>query len=63
MEQNQAPSQLLASRTDASGTVTETRPLCTFPQVARYLGRGSTNDAANFVCATGSHGDDDPGDN
>ena len=27
-----------------------TRPLCPFPQVARYLGHGSTDEAANFAC-------------
>jgi feruloyl esterase len=28
-----------------------TRPLCPFPQVAKYKGAGSTDDAANFACA------------
>ena len=28
-----------------------TRPLCPYPQAARYSGRGSVNDSANFVCA------------
>jgi feruloyl esterase len=27
-----------------------TRPLCAYPKVARYQGKGSTNDAANFRC-------------
>ena len=27
-----------------------TRPLCPYPQVAKYKGSGDTNDAANFVC-------------
>jgi feruloyl esterase len=27
-----------------------TRPLCPYPEVARYSGSGSTNDAANFLC-------------
>jgi len=26
------------------------RPLCPYPQVARYTGAGSSDDAANFVC-------------
>lgn len=30
--------------------VTRTRPLCAYPQVARYDGTGSTDDAANFAC-------------
>lgn len=28
-----------------------TRPLCVYPQVARYKGTGDPNDAANFECA------------
>ena len=27
-----------------------TRPLCAYPEEADYVGRGDTNDAANFVC-------------
>ena len=27
-----------------------TRPLCAYPQVAKYKGSGSTDDASNFVC-------------
>jgi len=27
-----------------------TRPLCPYPQIARYKGYGDTNEAANFVC-------------
>jgi tannase/feruloyl esterase len=33
-----------------SGTVDRTRPLCAYPEVARYTGTGSTDEAANFVC-------------
>jgi feruloyl esterase len=33
------------------GEVDRTHPLCPYPQVAKYTGRGSTDDAANFVCA------------
>jgi hypothetical protein len=29
-----------------------TRPLCSWPSVPRYKGHGSTNDAANFRCAS-----------
>jgi len=29
-----------------------TRPLCPFPQQARYSGAGSLDDAANFTCAS-----------
>ena len=27
-----------------------TRPLCAYPKVARWTGKGSTDEAANFVC-------------
>jgi hypothetical protein len=27
-----------------------TRPLCSYPRVARYIGSGSIDDAANFEC-------------
>ena len=33
------------------GKVDKTRPLCRFPEVAKYKGAGDTNDAASFTCA------------
>ena len=32
------------------GKPVRTRPLCPYPQVARYTGNGSHDDAANFAC-------------
>jgi feruloyl esterase len=32
------------------GQVRRSRPLCAYPQVARYNGTGSTDDTANFTC-------------
>src|ERR687886_326504 len=60
----QAPDTLLATRTDASGHVVQSRPLCPYPLEARYTGQGSTSDAANFVCRrvtvpADEHHDDD----
>jgi hypothetical protein len=49
VEKNRAPDSLAASRVVAGKTV-RTRPLCPYPQVARYSGTGSTDDAANFSC-------------
>jgi tannase/feruloyl esterase len=31
-----------------------TRPLCPYPQVAKFKGTGDPEDAANFVCAAES---------
>jgi feruloyl esterase len=44
------PSRVEASR-QAGGRAPLSRPLCSYPQIARYTGSGSTSDAANFVCA------------
>jgi feruloyl esterase len=49
VEQGQAPSRIEASHSTA-GTVDRTRPLCAYPEVARYTRSGSTDEAANFVC-------------
>ena len=49
-----APAQITATRGAGRGGANATpmsRPLCPFPQVARYKGSGSTNDAANFTCS------------
>ena len=43
------PEQIPASRV-RNGAVDRTRPLCAYPQVARYRGTGNTDDAANFAC-------------
>ena len=51
-EKGVAPPQINASRPAGRGASTPmSRPLCPFPQVARYKGSGSSNDAANFSCA------------
>ena len=49
VEKGKAPDVLLASRV-VDGKVVRTRPLCPYPQVARYTGSGSIDDAANFRC-------------
>jgi feruloyl esterase len=50
-EKGIAPDSILATRRAGRGGQTEmTRPLCPFPQVARYTNSGSTNDAKNFTC-------------
>jgi len=56
VEQGTAPERIIATRynTDLDPTtgVLRTRPLCAYPAVARWEGLGSTDDAANFACAT-----------
>ena len=49
VEHGNAPDKLIASHT-TNGKVDRTRPLCLYPQVARWKGAGSTDDAANFSC-------------
>ncbi len=49
VEKGAAPESMLASRI-VNGQTNRTRPLCPYPQVAKYKGSGSIDDAANFVC-------------
>lgn len=49
-EQKKAPEQIPAAHL-TNGKVDRTRPLCAYPQEAKYMGSGSTDDAANFMCA------------
>jgi feruloyl esterase len=51
VEKGDAPAQITASHL-TGGKVDRTRPLCTYPQVARYKGSGSIDEAANFVCTS-----------
>jgi len=48
-EANTAPERIEASRVVA-GKAVRTRPLCVYPQVARYKGAGSIDESANFAC-------------
>jgi feruloyl esterase len=55
VEMGTAPASIIATKyvndLDPAQGLKMTRPLCPYPQVAKYKGSGSTNDAANFVCA------------
>jgi feruloyl esterase len=53
VEKGAAPKQLIATKYKAGNppSVVRTRPLCPYPEVARYRGSGSTDDAASFACA------------
>ena len=50
VEKNKAPDSIAAARV-VKNQVVRTRPLCSYPQVARYSGQGSIDDARNFRCA------------
>jgi feruloyl esterase len=61
VEKGVAPTRVIATK--YSGDVPQagvvmTRPLCVYPQVAKYGGSGDVNDAANFVCASAPGGND-----
>jgi feruloyl esterase len=50
VENGIAPEKIMATRRGQDGAVERTRPLCAYPQVARWSGQGSTDAAANFAC-------------
>jgi feruloyl esterase len=55
VERSTPPESIVATKyapgTDGANKVVMTRPLCAYPQVAKYKGAGDTSDAANFTCA------------
>jgi feruloyl esterase len=51
VEHGRAPASIKAfHRSD--GKVDRTRPLCPYPQLAKYRGSGSIDEAENFICAS-----------
>jgi hypothetical protein len=58
VENAAAPGEIIATKYKSDGNpasgVVRTRPLCPYPQVAKYKGSGSTDEAASFVCAAGN---------
>lgn len=59
VENGVAPNTVIATKylsdLDPSQGIKMTRPLCPYPQIAKYKGYGDTNEAANFVCAQVNH--------
>jgi hypothetical protein len=49
VEKGKAPESMVARRI-VNKKVVRTRPLCPYPQVARYSGQGSIDEASNFRC-------------
>ena len=52
VEQGVAPEKIVATKFDAAGNPTRSRPVCAYPAEAVYNGSGDINDAANFSCRT-----------
>jgi feruloyl esterase len=54
VESGVAPQKIIATKyvndLDPAEGVKMTRPLCPYPQVAGYDGKGNPNDAGSFVC-------------
>jgi Tannase and feruloyl esterase len=54
VEHGKAPRAIIASKSagpsEPAGGAEMTRPLCPYPEEAKYKGSGDTNEAANFVC-------------
>jgi feruloyl esterase len=49
LEQSKAPDEIVATHA-INGVVDRSRPLCPYPKVAVYRGKGDTNEASSFVC-------------
>ena len=50
VDKGTAPARVVATHA-TNGVIDRTRPLCPYPQVAKYTGRGSVDAAESFVCA------------
>jgi feruloyl esterase len=49
VEHGNAPARITGRRVQ-NGRTERSRPLCSYPQIAKYKGSGDPNDAANFAC-------------
>jgi feruloyl esterase len=50
VERHQPPEHIVVAHWSGNA-IDRTRPLCPYPQVARYIGSGSIDDAASFACS------------
>lgn len=58
VEKDIPPGEIIATKYEqdnSTKSVQMTRPLCAYPQVAKYKGSGDPNDSANFVCTAEEH--------
>jgi len=51
VEKGTAPSSFVVSKSASANSPAVTRPMCPYPQAAKYKGSGDPNQAENFVCA------------
>jgi pimeloyl-ACP methyl ester carboxylesterase len=61
VERHDAPDKIVATKyvnDDPTQGIAFQRPLCPFPQFAKYKGTGSTTSAASFACVKPDHDDD-----
>ena len=61
VEKRDAPDKIVATKyvnDDPTQGIAFQRPLCPFPQFAKYKGTGSTTSAASFACVNPDHDDD-----
>ena len=49
-EQGTAPAAIVATKNDDDDKVLMTRPICPYPQVAKYNGSSNPEDSASFAC-------------
>jgi feruloyl esterase len=55
VEKSIPPTEVVATKYSGEGPAKKakmTRPLCAYPQIAKYNGAGDTNDSASFVCSS-----------
>jgi feruloyl esterase len=50
VEHDRAPEAVRSENRNQGGRITRTRPLCPYPTLARYRGRGSLHEAGSFRC-------------
>lgn len=58
VEKDTSPGEIIATKYEqdnSTKSVQMTRPLCAYPQVAKYKGSGDPNDSANFACTAEKH--------
>jgi Tannase and feruloyl esterase len=54
VEKGVAPKRIIATKyvgDDITRNIAMTRPLCVYPQAAKYKGTGNTNNASSFLCS------------